>query len=253
MKSLLAASALLALAACVVDDDCRYQETREATFDASGAERVRIQAGAGTLEVTGVPGSEVRAEGLACGSSREILDEVRLEISRAGSTVHVEARMPEQTGSWFDARARLDLSIELPEDLAVELEDSSGTLEVTDVRSLVLDDGSGSTRIARVAGELSIEDGSGSIEVDEVGGDVRLKDGSGSIELREIGGDVDIIEDGSGSIAATSVVGSVRVRRDGSGSITVRDVGGDFTVEDDGSGSIDHDGVQGRVRIPEKD
>lgn len=69
----------------------------------------------------------------------------------------------------------------------------TGSLRVTDVASVSLDDGSGSARIANVAGDVRVTDGSGSVDVRQIGGSVVIDDdGSGSIEIREVGGDTAI-------------------------------------------------------------
>ncbi len=253
MRPLLAVPALLALATCVQGEDCRYEAPRQATVDAQGAERVTIHAEAGSLEVLGTKGTkgtEVKVEGRACAGSESRLEQVRLEADRHGSTVRVAARIPE-SGSWTEAAA-LHLVVEVPSELPVEVEDSSGSLKIVGVHSLRLEDGSGDVEIEDVAGDVSVKDGSGSIDIEGVQGNVRLEDGSGGIDLRDVTGDVEVVDDGSGGIEASAIKGSVRVRRDGSGDISVHQVGGDFVVEKDGSGSIDHEGVEGQVRIPTK-
>ena len=250
MRHLLAVPALLALATCVQGEDCRYEAPRRATVDAKGAERVTIHAEAGSLEVLGTKGTEVKVDGRACASSESRLEDVRLEAERQGATVRVAARIPE-SGAWNDSAA-LHLVVEVPSGLAVEVEDSSGWLKVTGVRSLRLEDGSGDIEIDDVAGDVSVKDGSGSIDIEGVQGNVRLEDGSGGIDLRDVTGDVEVVDDGSGGIEANAVKGSVRVRHDGSGDISVHDVGGDFVVDEDGSGGIDYEGVEGQVKIPSR-
>jgi hypothetical protein len=250
MRQLIAVPALLALATCVQGGDCRYEAPRQATVDAKGAERVSIHAEAGSLEVLGTKGTQVKVDGRACASSESRLEDIRLEADRRGATVRVAARIPE-SGAW-NGSAALHLVVEVPSGLAVEVEDSSGSLKVVGVRSLQLEDGSGDIQIDDVAGDVSVKDGSGSIDIEGIQGNVRLDDGSGDIHLRDVTGDVEVVDDGSGGIDASAVKGSVRVRHDGSGGISVRDVGGDFVVDEDGSGGIDYEGVEGQVRVPSK-
>ncbi len=249
----------------IADSDCSHTAPREAKIDATGATRLVFEAGAGSLEVHGTPGlTEVRAHGTACASRDSMLDSIQIETERRGDTVYVTTRIPEvHYGS-----AALDLSIEVPAQLAVEgrdgsgestirsvasldFHDGSGTIEISDVAGQVrIEDGSGALRVLGVGGDLEIEDGSGAIEVKGVSGTVRLSDGSGEMTVSDVGRDVVVDEDGSGGMEITGVGGNVLVRRDGSGGIRVRDVQGDFTVARDGSGGIDFDGVHGRVSIP---
>lgn len=228
--------------------DCDQRAPREATVDAGGARQVRVIARAGVLKIHGRDGaSAVVVRGTACASSESRLADVRLVAERRGDVVYVEADIPED--GWLGGQGALDLEIEVPASIALDVDDGSGAAEIRNVASLTIEDGSGDLIVDTVQGGVTVDDGSGSLDISKVGGEVRLKDGSGEIVVREAGS-VRIDEDGSGSVQLTSVRGNVTIRDDGSGSISVRDVGGDFTVEDDGSGGIEHHDVRGRVRIP---
>lgn len=248
----------------VIADTCDETAPRFAEVDAGGAERVVIDAGAGSLEVRGVPGvTSVQARGEACASTGSALEDVRLVADRRGDTVRIETRFPRD----WNGDARLDLEVEVPADLEVVVDDGSGPVVVQGVASLQLDDGSGDVEVSNVAGDLGIDDGSGDLEILGVGGDVTLEDGSGNVDVAGVGGevrlddgsgnidvrdcdrDVIVTEDGSGDIRISGVGGSVIVREDGSGDIDVSDVRGDFRVDDDGSGGVSHERVDGRVTI----
>jgi hypothetical protein len=231
VKAALSVIALLAWATDVGAgwSDCSHRAPREATVDSRGARSIRVVARAGALRIQGNEGgSAVAVRGTACASTEARLAAIRLIAERRGDVVYVEADIPQE---WLGGSAGLDLVLEVPPSLPLDVEDGSGSVEVRNVAALKIDDGSGELRIARVSGAVTITDGSGDIVVSEAGS-------------------VLVDEDGSGGLRITGVRGSVVVRDDGSGSIDVRDVGGDFTVEHDGSGGIMHDGVRGHVRIP---
>lgn len=253
-------------------DDCEVTGTRSAIVDATGAERVRVEAAAGSLRIEGDPElTEVRARGEACASDAETLERIRLVAGPGEGGIVVRAEMPDSDGSFFSGgrQARLDLVLRVPARMTLDVRDGSGGTEIRGVAAVAADDGSGGLRIedvagdvrvedgsgslgiARIRGDVELEDGSGSIDVREVTGSVALRDGSGSIRLEGVGGSVTIRDDGSGSIRAADVSGDVVVRDDGSGSIDVARIGGDFIVRDDGSGGIAYSEVEGRVRIPE--
>jgi hypothetical protein len=217
-----------------------YDEPRNATVNAAGATSLKIDARAGLLRVTGRTDiTEVRVRGTARASSRGLLADIKLEAVRNGNEVTVRAIMPDDRDhrdrDWNE-QALLDLVIEAPATLAMDIDDSSGDMT-----------------IESVAGKTRIHDSSGNIRVRDAGSDVWIDDSSGGIDVRGVKGSVDIDEDSSGEIEIYDVTGSVRVGRDSSGSIDVSRVGGDFVVEHDGSGSIDYDGVTGKVDIPRKD
>jgi hypothetical protein len=231
--SFVAAFAVLLPAALLAQ---RYDAPRNATVNASGATSITIDARAGQLRVTGRTDlTEVRVRGTALASSQDLLDDIKLEAVRNGNTVEVRAVMPDSRGWSRNYEALLDLVVEVPAALALEIDDSSGDIVVESV-----------------AGRIRIEDSSGDIRVRDAGADVWISDSSGGIEVRGAKGSVDIDEDSSGEIEIADVTGSVHVGRDSSGSIDVSRVGGDFVVERDGSGSIDYDGVKGKVDIPRK-
>jgi len=238
MRSPLASLVLAAaLPASALAQD--YDAPRTATVNASGATLLKIDARAGMLRVTGRTDiTEVRIRGTARASSKGILEDIKLEATRNGTEVNVRVVIPEfRDSGWngYNEQALLDLVIETPATLALDVDDTSGDMT-----------------IESVSAKVRIEDNSGNIRVRDTG-DIWISDSSGGIDIRGVKGSVDIDEDSSGEIAVYDVTGSVHVGRDSSGSIDVSRVGGDFVVERDGSGSIHYDGVKGKVDIPSKD
>ena len=233
-RVMLAAVAMCPMSAAAQD----YDAPRTATVNASGATLLRIDARAGGLRVSGRTDlTEVRIRGTARASDRALLEDVKLETERNGNEISVRVVIPETANrGWRDDHASLDLVIETPAALPVDIDDTSGDLVVESV-----------------TGRIRIDDNSGDIRVRDAGSDVSVRDNSGGIDIQGVKGSVDIEEDSSGEIEVYDVVGSVRIGRDSSGSIDVSRVGGDFIVERDGSGSIDYDGVKGKIDIPTRD
>ena len=229
-----------------------YDEPRTARVDARGASRIIIIARSGWLRVEGKDGTtEVVAEGTARAPRKDLLDQIKLTGTRSGNVVRIEVDIPDtKNHDWdsnWDSGPALDLTVTVPDNIAVEVEDSSGELRVTGTAALDLDDGSGQIEIQDIGGALRVRDGSGSLEIQNVRGDVTIEDGSGEIDVRDVTGSV-TLRDGSGSITARGVGGSVIVERDGSGGIRVVDVGGDLTVNSRKRG-VSYSGVKGRVRV----
>lgn len=249
---MMAAAALVFGASTAAAQWPRDEVTAERSGAASvaGAGRLRVEAGAGTLRVEGRDGlAEVRARGIARATSRRLLEQIRLTVTRSGDDVLVRAEMPEDLDE--GQYAGLDLVVELPKTIAVRISDGSGDAEIRSVKSLDIQDGSGGLRVNDIGGPLMVEDGSGELRIVDVRGDVELEDGSGSIELHQVRGSV-VVDDGSGSLDVSDVTGTVRVRSKGSGSVEAVRVGGDFVVERRTSGSVDYREVKGRVDVPER-
>ena len=241
-------------------DGCRFEAERNATLPIEGATQARIIAGAGKLEIRGYPDlDEIRIRGRACASDQETLDRIRLEIGRDGNEVSVEAKQP-SGGRQFHVTlfnrnlssesAFLDVEIDVPVSLALDVTDGAGSVAIRDSGPVRLRDGSNSVKIENAAGDVSVHDGSGSVMIRQINGNVDVKDGSNSTSIADVAGNLRI-QDGSGSIRVQRVAGNVTVTNDGSGSISVSQVEGDFTVERDGSGAVHYQDVRGRVSVPE--
>lgn len=237
------------LAACSVsvggDAACDTAGQRAVELDAEGLRSLQLTAGAGALDVQGrAELDRVVVRGEACASSAELLEQVRLEGRRDGERAVVAVQMPELGDG---ERAEMDLTVEVPSSLAVDVVDGSGPTSIRGVAGATVEDGSGSLTIAEIDGPVEVDDGSGSADVRSVRGDVVVTDGSGSLEIYDVTGSVRV-EDGSGGLTIRGVEGTVTVS-DGSGAIRVADVSGDLIVEEDGSGDLETEGVAGEVIV----
>ena len=235
--SLVSALVLLAAtpaAGAAQSDD--FTAPREGTASASGASRVEVEARAGSLRIEGREGlGEVRVRGTARASDRETLEDIKLVVEREGSTVVVRVEIPDGPGVRFGRwNAALDLVVEVPSTMALDVRDSSGDAVIRGVAS------------------LDLQDSSGDLELENIGGTVRVEDSSGGIYVRDVRGDVRV-SDSSGEIEVSRVTGTVTVDHDSSGGIDVSGVGGDFVVRRDGSGGISYRDVKGSVDIPRRD
>ena len=233
MRTIIILSLFAASLAAAGEPD--YSEVRELSAQAGGASELRIDTGSGSLNIVGVDGLDT-VEVVATinidkirdqDKAREIIEKyLVLTLERSGDRVELVTDF--EKGMWrSDRGANLELEVRMPAELA-----------------LAVDDGSGSITIENVRAAVSVDDGSGSIKIRSVG-PLRIDDGSGSIVAEDVDGDVDII-DGSGSIKVARVTGTVTID-DGSGSINVRDVERDLKIEDAGSGSVTVSNVAGNV------
>jgi hypothetical protein len=211
-----------------------YTEDRVLELDTDGISRLDIDAGAGKLVITGAAGVDtilvtatVNVPDADDDDAREIIGkQLRLSLEKADDEARLKGYFDNSGWSWGDSPS-VDLDVRVPEGLALVVDDSSGSLQITDVYADVeIDDGSGSISISGVA-SVVIDDGSGSITVTDASGDVEIEDGSGSITIEKVGGGVRI--------------------DDGSGGIDVSDVELDLVIVDDGSGDLDTSDVRGGV------
>jgi len=233
--------------------DCRFEEPRRLASPASGITKIVVRGVSGSLHVDGRSGvSEVVAAGTACTSDKDLLNDINLTARKSGSTLFIEAHVPEHDNFSFWDEASLDFGVVVPQGVAIEVHDGSGSTKVTNVGSTKIEDGSGSLTIENIRGDLEVTDGSGEIDIEGVSGNVTIDDGSGDITIANVEGNVEI-EDNSGSIDVEHAKRNVLIRDDGSGSVDVNDVAGDFTVRSKGSGGVRYAKIGGRVSVPRDD
>ena len=241
----------------VYADKCKFEKSIDKTLDVSGSDTLTISASAGDLDITGVAGTgEAVISGRVCASRQDWLDQAAVNTS-SGSRATIETSLPNSDGGWSSWGSNyvwMDLKIEVPYDLALEINDSSGDMFLANIAEVQIKDSSGNIDIRGARGPVNINDSSGDIEVNKADGDLTIEsDSSGDIEATEIYGTVLVIKDSSGDIEVSNVSEDFVVERDSSGDISAEDVGGDFRVLKDGSGRISSNGVKGVVEIPAKD
>ena len=214
-----------------------YEQVRNLDLDVDGISELSIKAGAGSMDVTGVKGLDKISVKATIVVPNEDEDDA-LKVIEKNMTLSLEQKGDEaRLSAWFDDgvmgfgdNAHIVLEVSVPQGLAVNIDDGSGSLDVIDIMGdVTIDDGSGSIDVENVA-NLKIDDGSGSIDVDNASGDVSIVDGSGSINVDHVAGSV-TIDDGSGSINVSDVEHDVTIIDDGSGGQRITDVRGNVDLE----------------------
>jgi len=236
---------------------CKFEKKIDKTLDLSDSELLVIAATAGDLEVIGVSGSgQALIHGRVCASTEAWLEQSEL-ITTPGKRAGIEVSLPDTDGGWLSLGTNyvwMDLRVEVPQDLALDIKDSSGDIMMKNTAAAQIRDSSGDINVERARGPVSVSDSSGDIEITDTGSDVTIEsDSSGDIEITGVSGSVLVMSDSSGDIDVEGVSGNFVVERDSSGDISASDIGGDFRVLKDGSGGIRSNDVRGEVQIPGKD
>jgi DUF4097 and DUF4098 domain-containing protein YvlB len=235
--------------------ECEFDRLVEQSLDVSGSDSLAIAAAAGDLSIKGVSASdEVTIRGKICVSEEEWLEEVSINTG-AGTQAEINVVLPDVSSGWSfwgNKYAYMDLELEVPSNLTLQLRDSSGDIRIANIHAISIRDSSGDIEIDHASGPVEIEDSSGDIEVRELQGDFTVvSDSSGDIRGNDIEGTARVVADSSGDIRFTAVGKDVIVERDSSGDIFAENVGGDFSVLKDSSGDIRTIEVGGEVVIPE--
>ena len=126
-------------------EDCTNTAHRTANSAGPDIKRVVIEARAGDLVVRGGQSRDVTVDGKACASSKELLEQIKLEIRRDGDTVYLRTVMPDLSDVFFgfSRYAYLDVTVGVPKTATLTIDDSSGDMEVSDVQGASITDSSG--------------------------------------------------------------------------------------------------------------
>lgn len=244
---LLATSMAFLTTGCITvyADSLDFKETKQLTLNATNLNNLEIDATAGFLIVTGSDVSQIEVTA----DIETFNDEFKLSLEAKGDTAILITDLGKSPSfNWGDNSPKIDLTVKVPTDLNLIIEDGSGSITISKVKSISkLDDGSGSIQISEIDGNVNIEDGSGSLVIKDIKGNVDIDDGSGSITAEKIGGYLKV-EDGSGSMGITDVGGLVTID-DGSGSINLKNLRNGLTIIEEGSGGLKMSDIEGPVSI----
>ena len=231
-------------------------ETRNLELTADGIDTLLIDCGAGSLDLRGVSkGKEIRViahievDNFSESDFKEYIQKnIKLSLNKQANSATLQSDLKKPANP--DQDARINLSIEIPEAINVNIIDGSGFIGVRALQAnLRIDDDTGSIKIENISGEVRIADSSGGIAIEEVAGNVFIADGSGSIAIDSVQGDLSV-NDGSGKILIVDIDGNVTVS-DGSGTIEIQDVKNNvlIIIREEGSGIVEVEGVKGKVTI----
>lgn len=250
MKKLLLAGMLTTiLSGCVIhvghSKEANLRLSESLNLDTQGLSKLVIDSGSGGLVLKG---SETATNiNVEADIRTDTEENVNLSLTRKGDTAYLKASFHSTMNWWKGNSPSIELDINLPESIELEIDDGSGSIDISNVKAPIdIEDGSGSIDIENVKGNIEIEDGSGSITVTNVIGNIEIEDGSGSIVVDQVTGTVEI-DDSSGDLTVTNTDDMV-VIEDGSGDIVVKKTKG-LTILSSGSGDVDIIEINGKVSI----
>ncbi|HUH31735.1 MAG TPA: DUF4097 family beta strand repeat-containing protein [Rhodanobacter sp.] len=251
---LLAATALAPRPASAAE--CKYTAPRNMQLDLAGVQSVRVEVHSHDLHLRGGAGTGLTVAGRACASDQAALADLTVTQRREGNQLLLDLGN-NRSGSVFNlfgsSYAYLDVTVQLPANLPVTLSVGSGDADVTGVRQLQAQVGSGDLHVRNIAERFTVSVGSGDINANDVGTLEVGAVGSGDFNATGVRGDVRVGSVGSGDVRLRQVGGNVHAETIGSGDLAVDGVAGDFSLGAKGSGDVTHTGVKGKVSVPHDD
>jgi len=214
-----------------------WREQSDQTFSVERVRTLRVEntqggievvpGGAGTLRVTAL--KTTRANGDA--RARTLATETVVETQRVDGAFQLKVRYPQRNtvrigwrdlfrGELLTPRSEVQLTIEIPANVALEIHAASADVSTRDLVS--------SQTVDAVSGDVTVVAPRGGVVITTVSGDVDVRDAR-SLEVRTVSGTIDV-EQASGPLSLKSSSGGVSVSgaRD---SIVVRSVSGDVRVD----------------------
>ena len=239
--ALLACGLLLAGCASGRRGEPGFEQIQTTSVPAAGARILGLlTSGQGSLVVYGSETDSLSVRYAVSAETRAGLFRNQVETIEKDDSLFVTIR-PIATSS-------IDLQVEMPEGLAVNLRDegrnvvlrntenrvdvflhAGGSLDFDDIDGpLQIQDGTGPIRIHDVRGPIVIDDKGGGIVVRQVTNSIRIGAGPGDITIEHVSRDVHVTM-GPGRLTIRQVEGNVAYRKTGSGEVTIESVKG--TVE----------------------
>lgn len=220
------------------------------TLEASDIETLRLNTGTGIIRLRGSEHlDEIRVSARACAIDSEMLATIGLQPESDGVVLTLADRLPEGANHPEANFARLDMILNVPSRLAIEIADKREPMEISGVASLRVESGRGEITIDGVAGDTEVRTERGDLTIQNIGGNLTLARDFGEMIVRNVRGDVIIESADRGNSNISNVGGSVRVIRNGRGNIAATRVQGDFIVEANQAGRFFHQDIGGRVQL----
>jgi DUF4097 and DUF4098 domain-containing protein YvlB len=159
--------------------------------------------------------------------AREFAQQVKATAEESGSTLRVTTNREDVRRGAYDVGFETHLTLEVPPDTAVGVQNEHGEVVIEDVARVDADSGFDSLRVERVAGDAVLKSRHGDVTVSAVRGSLKLHSRHGSIEVKDVGGRAEVDSDhGDVSVADTGAL-TVQV---GQGQLRVERIRGDLEV-----------------------
>jgi hypothetical protein len=219
----------------------RFEQIQVASLPAVDAKTLGVlTSGRGSLLIFGSNSDSLTVRYAVSTQSRAGLFRNQVETIDKGDSLLVAIRPT--------AGSAIDLQVEAPEQVAVQLVDDEGRQVV--VRNLenrvdVIRHRDGSLDLDDIDGPLVIQDGAGSIRVHDVRGPIVIRDDGGDVVIEGVTNSV-VMESRQGDVRIEGVGQDVRLEL-GRGELVVRDVAGKLSYRKTGPGRVTIERVVGGV------
>ncbi len=198
------ATGLLALAGCHEWGDWgpsdRFREDFHYSYTLNPGGTLSIDNFNGAVEISGWDQNTVEVNGTKYASSKEYLDDVKIDVSDTPGVIRIRTIRPSMSSGGYGAR----YTIRVPKRVMLdEINTSNGLIRVDGIDGTArLRTSNGPVRIERLKGDLNARTSNGGIYLRDYDGNARLQTSNGSIEAEASRGSFEA-ETSNGKIEAT--------------------------------------------------
>src|SRR5262245_14259217 len=250
---------LLAPAAAMADT---WREQSRQTVPGPGLTQVSVQNSRGRIDARPSPDADLHVvalkivRGSTTESAKELARQTAVELERDGTRYVIRVRYPksqsihvnvwEDLGNFSVPKVEVQLSVQVPARVALELSSSSGDLASQDLATpQSLRTSSGEVSVAGAAGKVSVNTASGDVTLTDARAG-RIATASGNVEVQGLGGIYNVATS-SGDVTIDAASDSLWIEST-SGDVVVRKAGHDPGVRTS-SGDVTLRGASGKISV----
>lgn len=226
------------------------EESKTLKVDAEEPVTLTVDSAAGDVVVTGgdVDTVEVKVVMTAYDSTQARADEevktIKYVIEQTGNTITLKYELPKSM-NFNNNINTVDFIVTVPTETTVEIDNSSGIVDVSDVKGNVGIDGDfGDVTVENIEGALAIASSGGTIDVKSVNADesdIKVDADFGDITLEKVSGKDISVTSSSGTINFTDVRAA--------GDVLIRSDFGNTTYENGSAESLSLDTNSGKTTV----
>lgn len=185
MKILPVAVGFLLLTGCIFvggdwGDGERYKEDFHKTFPMQPGGALTVENFNGSIDVFGWDQNSVEVNGTKYASSKDLLDELRVDMNGSPASVSVRTVRP----SFSHGNLGVRYTIHVPKKVLLDrITSSNGAIRVEDISGNAhLHSSNGTLRVTKLSGDLEADTSNGRIEIRDLEGNANLRTSNGTID-----------------------------------------------------------------------
>ncbi len=230
---------------------CTESGEFQQSLDASEIRTLRIETGSGILRLDGSDEiEEVRVSGRACALDADMLADFGLTLEPEDGVLTLSDRLPEGANHPEASFAKLNMTLDVPRRLAIEITTEREAVHISNVASLKINKQRGELNIDGVDGDAEVNSMFGDLTIRNVDGNLTLNRDRGETIIEGVRGNVTVESSRRGNTLFRDIGGNLHISKE-RGNIAAVNIGGDLVVRDRQEGRLTYSNIGGQVDATE--